>query len=102
MKILMSLILLSSVSALASDCSDKIEAAITAQYPYDTETMSMEIKKLGPANIGHRFVNTRYTTEMDVYSAGTSDEGGGILYVASVVSKTCEIVSLNNILQQDD
>lgn len=101
-KIISGLLLISSLLSYASDCSVKIESAITGQYPYDIETMTMDVKKLGVANVGHRFENNRYSEEIDVYSAGTSDEGGGILYIASVKAKSCKIISLNKVLQQDD
>lgn len=96
------LLLISATLTHASDCSKKVEDAITAQYPFSVETMSMDVKKLGTANVGHRFENNRYVEKVDVYSAGTSDEGGGILYVVSANSKDCSIINISKVLQQDD
>ena len=90
-----------SVAQAASDCSKAVERAITKQYPYNVETMTMKVKKLGNANIGHRF-NSQRSSKVDVYSAGTSDEGGGVLYVVSAYSDSCKVIRLDDVLSDDD
>ncbi len=99
--IVLALVLTSSL-VTAKDCSKVIEEKITQDYPYSIETMTMQVKRVGRANTGHRFEGSRRTPPFDIYTAGTSDEGGGILYFSIVNAKTCQIIKLEEFHQQDD
>ncbi len=105
MKIIISGILfVFSTFSYAADCSFVVRDFITAQYPYQNviERMTMSIKRLGMANVGSRFEDTRLVSEIDVYSVGTSDESGGLLYLITLHARSCQVISVNKIMEQSD
>lgn len=98
-KLLVGMMVLVTFSTFA-DCTKQVEEKVISIYPFP-ETLTMEIKNLGTINHGDRFTNNR-TPKFEAYSIGTSDEGGGVLYLASVDSEICEVVNLNKVTSKDD